>query len=218
MKTKIFSALLVTLLFFSCSNTSTSKIITSDGNNLRETIQNKESSINWTKPLEENRLSESLEKNDNVNSAVKLTPEIMMVLKSDFPPVYPYLEDFESLDTTDLLPIWRDLVRKLFEVLNTDIKTFPENMIDKKYMFNYVFFVHDLQEQWKENFNEEFKTEKAFSRYIIGKPFISDDIVQLPVKLFTEKGSLNIMVIVKNDGRFLVNQIEIKRWDKNNGK
>lgn len=185
---------------------------------MRETIQNKESSINWTKPLEENRLSESLEKNDNVTSSVKLTPEIMMVLKSDFPPVYPYLEDFESLDTTDLLPIWRDIVRKLFEVLNTDIKTFPENMIDKKYMFNYVFFVHDLQEQWKENFNEEFKTEKAFSRYIIGKPFISDDIVQLPVKLFTEKGSLNIMVIVKNDGRFLVNQIEIKRWDKNNGK
>ena len=91
-------------------------------------------------------------------------------------------------------------------------------MIDKKYIFNYVFFVYDLKEQWKENFGTDFKTENAFTRYIIGRPFISDDIVQLPVKLYAEKGSVNIMVIIKNDGRSLVNQIEIKKWDKNNGK
>ena len=38
-KIKLFSSLfLLTALFFSCSNASTSKIITSDGNNLREAI------------------------------------------------------------------------------------------------------------------------------------------------------------------------------------
>ena len=76
-KIKLFSSLfLLTALFFSCSNASTSKIITSDGNNLREAIQNKESSVNWTKPLEENRLSEPIDKNDKLTTAVRINPEI----------------------------------------------------------------------------------------------------------------------------------------------
>ena len=65
---------------------------------------------------------------------------------------------------------------------------------------------------------EEFKTENAFSSYIIGKPFISDDIVQIPVRLTSEKGKVTIMVYLWNDGKYLINQIEIKRWDNNYGK
>ena len=213
-KIKLFSSLfLLTALFFSCSNASSSKIITSDGNNLREAIQNKESSVNWTKPLEENRLSEPIDKNDKLTSSVKINTEIMMVLKSDFPPVYPYIENFESLDIRDMQPIWNDIIKKLFEVLNTDLNKLPENMIDSKYIFNYVFFVYDLKTQWKENFKEDFKSEKAFSSYIIGKPFISDDIVQIPVRLTAEKGTVSLMVYIRNDGKYLINQIEIKRWD-----
>ena len=219
-KALLFSSLIIflTFCFFSCSNTTASKIITSDGNNLREKIQNKESSVNWTKPLEENRLSESIDKNDKLTSSVKVNPEIMMILKSDFPPVYPYIENFESLDISELKPAWKGIVKKLFEVFNTDLNKLPENMIDNKYIFNYVFFVYDLKEQWKENFKEEFKTENAFSSYIIGKPFISDDIVQIPVRLTSEKGKVTIMVYLWNDGKYLINQIEIKRWDNNYGK
>ena len=180
---------------------------------MREAIQNKESSVNWTKPLEENRLSEPIDKNDKLTSSVKVNPEIMMVLKSDFPPVYPYIENFESLDTREMLPIWKDIIKKLFEVLNTDVNKLPENMIDNKYIFNYVFFIYDLKTQWKESFKEDFKSEKAFSSYIIGKPFISDDIVQIPVRLAAEKGTVSLMVYIRNDGKYLINQIEIKRWD-----
>lgn len=218
-KIKLFSPLfLLTALFFSCSNASTSKIITSDGNNLREAIQNKERTVNWTKPLEENRLSEAIDKNDNLTSSVKVNPEIMMVLKSDFPPVYPYIENFESLDTRDMLPVWKGIVKKLFEVFNTDLNKLPENMIDNKYVFNYVFFVYDLKEQWKENFKEDFKTENAFSEYLIGKPFVSEDLVQIPLRLTAEKGYVSHMVYLRNDGKYLINQIEIKRWDSNYGK
>ena len=75
-----------------------------------------------------------------------------------------------------------------------------------------------MKDQWKENFGEDFKGENSFSKYLIGKPFANEELVQLPVMLYAEKGTVSINVFFRNDGKFLINQIEISGWGSNYGK
>lgn len=203
------------ILIFACSNNTPSKIISADENNLRDAINNKEKSVKWTSSLDEDRLSENIAKYEEISGNVILSTDLMMVINKNTEKVYPYLENFENLNDSELQLPWINKVKLIIDALNTDVYSCPEEIFENKFIFNYVFFVNDLKDKWKENFGIEFNNDNSISKYLYGEPCVCEDIVQIPVKLFTEKGSVNIIIYLKNEQDYLINQIEINGWEVN---
>ena len=65
---------------------------------------------------------------------------------------------------------------------------------------------------------EEKKTviqkEKLFSKWIIGEPFFSEEIVQIPVRLYCKYGTIDVTLYLNRQNSNAVNLITIDRWKK----
>ncbi len=214
-KIVISISFLIALLGTSCSNTPNAKLLSSEDDTLRTVIVNKESSINWSKPLEDGRLQKRIDIMENVVTSIKLNPEVMNAFTNTCDPVYPYIENFATLNLNNLSQSNRYVIEKLYEVINTDLYSADTELINPKYLFNYVFFISDIESAYKEAFGIDFPKNNAFSKYLIGEPFVTQQISQVPVRLYCEKGSIDICVIIYVLGKNLINQIEIIGWEVN---
>lgn len=58
----------------------------------------------------------------------------------------------------------------------------------------------------------------VFTKWILGEPFIGDDILQLPVRFFTKNGSIDVTMIMSPKSENSVYQVTIDRWEKSNGR
>ena len=199
--------LLITLS--SCSHAPATKITGTVEETLRYSIIQKEGSVNWTKAMEENRLLEKIDTYEGIDKTVRLSMDVFKAYRNPKDPVYPYIENFGNLDITNLSTIYKQQIRYLFQVLNTDLNNLPENLINNKYLFNYIFFKNDLLSEWKSNYNLDYPSTNAFTKYLIGEPFISKELVQIPVRLYHDKGIVDICVYIIPDENSLISQIEI---------
>ena len=213
---KIIIKVLISLLFltfFSCSQPTPVKLITNQDETLRSIIQEKESTINWTKTLEDSVLSTKIDSFEGISSNIKLSPEVLRAYNNTCAPVIPYLEDFVSLDINNLGPGHKTSAIQLINTINSNFSVFPETIINAKFLFNYIFFKNDFIEEWNQNFQTEFK-ENCIKKYLFGEPFSSEDLIQIPVRLFSEYGYVDIEINFINDEKNLISQIEITKWEK----
>lgn len=214
-KTVIFLTFLFALISVSCSNTPNAKLLFSEDDTLRTVIVNKENTINWSKPLEDGRLQKRIDIMDNIVTSIKLNPDVMNAFTNTCDPVYPYIENFATLNLNNLSQSNRYVIQKLFEIMNTNLYEADTELINPKYLFNYVFFISDIESVYKQAFGAEYPKSNAFSSYLIGEPFVTQQISQVPVRLYCEKGSIDICVIIYVIGKNLINQIEIIGWEVN---
>ena len=175
---KIFIGFILTFIFISCSNNTQTSVLQTQNQTLRNQIKEKESNVKWTNEIEGEILETKIINHQRINSKVTITPQVLNSITDLQKAVFPEIRNFESLDCS-LAPA------NLIEFINTFINTFFTNQneiqkfFDDSYIFNYVFFMNDLKEL---NIDEKQK----FDNFYICKPFISEENIQVPVRIYNQ--------------------------------
>ena len=219
-KSKIFflkSFSLLSLLFvaFSCSNSQESKLVYTESNTIKQSVKDKEQDITWTLELEGERLSKVINRNSLViGSDVPYNKEIFKISKNTSP-VYPAAGDFGSLDTRNLSNAVKEKLNLFCQALNEEGYNGGEGVFSRKYIFNYVFFINDFEDGWKKNFSKVIPApDKRITKWIFGEPFIGSEIMQIPVRFFSDYGTIDMTVFLNVNGNNEFYQITIDRWQK----
>ena len=198
-------------LFFSCSNPQSS-VLTSQESTLRNAVQEKNSNTVWTKEIEPDKLSAKISTNINVQNKALINPQMLNTVKMLQPAVYPEIKGFASMDCTSMN---QALLQTLTEFCNS-LSEGTQNIssfFDYEYFYNCVFFINDL----KELVGEDKENEKLFTSYYICKGFEGDELIQVPVRFYKNKKTLDLSVYLTYHGGYKVIQIEILGWGKTYG-
>ncbi len=211
----------VSLLFslFSCSNNEQKLVIVETENTIRNEIQKKEETINWTNDIEGELLLKDIKQNELFLSTDFIQPEAYESIKDYVPPVIPELKGFTSLDTSSIPNDYLSLVKNACAQIKYNPESNLSSFFDSDYIFNYVFFVHDLKQGYKATFNAKYPSSGVFSDYKIGKAEESFDLMQIPVRFYCKYGYLDLIFdISQNKKDIKIQQIEIVRWEAEYGK
>ena len=216
-KSLLFVAFLffLELIFFSCSSETPIDLNSGSGETLRMTFSGRNSSVIWSREIENSVLSRKINASAYISSNLKLGPEIYIVSAADEPPVYPSLSGFGSLDSTQISPEAKSTVENF--VKNIISWNFDENLVSKNSVFSLILFKYDIENGWKNGFGEEFPSDsekKLFSSYYFGEPFVEEDSLLVPVRLKNSKGFVDIQLFIDKTENFRITQILIKKWGK----
>ena len=227
----ISSLIIFSSLLFSCKNTSETKLVYTESDTIKKSVKEKSQDITWTQELEADRLSTRITRSAmELGPDVQYTRDIFKISKSNQNPVYPDLNDFGSLDTRNLRPAVKEKLNNFCKSFSLIDHSGADSHFSRKYIFNYVFFKNDLETGWKTNFGKEYpqksaksdKSEKSekteepviFTKWIIGEPFISSEIMQIPVRFYATCGIIDVTVYLNSSGNNEFYQITIDRWKK----
>lgn len=215
---KIVYLILLSVLLFSCSNVSEVSQIVDKEATLKEIIVTKESDISWTKALEEDRLIQTIYSDKNVSGQISLTPEVVAITSGNEKPIYPELKGFTSLDTSTISSYLLSFINDFCKSVSDNIYNGPQSYFDSNFIFNYVFFKNDLIHSWKNRFDEDFpvqdpslvneneskkgketiekKQKPLFEKWILGRPFIGDEIMEQPVRFYCQQGFVDVTLYI----------------------
>lgn len=199
----------------SCKNAQESSVVVTENNTIKKTVKDKELEITWTQELENERLTKSISRD-----TVQLGPDVsfnkdLYKITNNKSPVYPYLTDFGSLDTSNMYNSVKEKINQFCQVFSEYEHSGAEEYFSQKYIFNYVFFVKDFEDGWNKYFNTEITEEsKYFNKWIFGEPFNGSDIIQIPVRFYADCGTIDVTVFLNSSGNNEVYQITIDRWQK----
>ena len=229
-KSYVFFYILFLLSLIACSNEGSSKLSYTDIDTIKEIIKEREDSVSWTKDIEAERLDKSLAADTALyDKEIKYNHQIAKLNRQKFAPVYPEYPEFGSLDTRLLSVKNKETVQNFCQALSDSFYTKPQNYFDNSYIFNFVFFREELVRDWPKNFEEAFPIEKSelaskneseeeleqsplFSKWILGEPFISEEITQLPVRFYCNRGILDVTLYLNK--KALIYQVAVERWEK----
>lgn len=178
----IISILLISVVFFACSNTQSSIIVVPDSETLRSESDVRYSQVLWSSEIEGDRLSDP-ENTDG--DLAQFLPQALGSLNSGGKPfVYPELTGFGSLDTTELTTDVRNkidsFIKDFFEGNNTS-----SSLRSGRKWLPFVL---------RSSFNSFTKCDK----WIYGKPYISADnkypVYEMPVRLYSGNTYVDIIV------------------------
>ena len=212
----IFSVITNLLAIISCSNSQESKLVYTENNTIKKSVKEKEVEITWTQELEGERLSKKITRGSmELGPDVIYDKELFKIQTKKPAPVYPSISEFGSLDTSALRPSVKnkldDFCKAFSEVKHTGAASYFSN----KYIFNYVFFMTDLEGDWSKKFGKKLPEEgELFTKWIYGQPFNGADIIQIPVRFYADCGTIDMTVFLNSGGNNEFYQITIDRWKK----
>ena len=219
---------ILSFAIFSCNNANEPKIEESTTDTLKSQVENRQKEITWTKELEANRLSSSLQyKNQIINNNISITRNLLNVVQNVNLPVYPELSGFSSLDTSLLPKSVRDNVESFCLAFSKNPFKGAESYFNSDYLFNFVFFRNDLITLWKTNFGTDFPLTQEddsegeaennlqlFDKWIFGQPFLGEEIIQLPVRFYCKDGTIDVKIYINRLKSNTINQICIEKWSR----
>lgn len=202
------------LLFASCAD-NRSVILPDASETLRARADGRDAETPWTRELEAVRLAQNIASKDGVAASVKLTPQTVVAAASNYEEVFPFLNDFGSLDTSLIFPEMRAVLDSFVQAILHG-QSAAENIADGC-LYSYVFFIDDMQTGWKQFFGSELPehSEKnpLFTTVLYGAPFISEDGSEIPVRFEYALGGIDVSLCFENEaGEYKINQIEIIKW------
>lgn len=208
------------ILFFVISCSDNQSVIVSDqGETLRAKAAAKDAETLWTREIEKERLTRTITEKDGILSSVKLNAESMIASLAQPTEVYPFVSGFGSLDTS---LISRELQKALDAFISAlsrngsaDASFAPENL------FSYVIFLSDLKSGWKTHFGRDFPDAQTplFNSSLCASAFIDDAGAEVPVRFAFSGGSVDVLLGFEKDGEtYKINNIEIRKWERFNGK
>ena len=222
----IFSTFLM-LSILSCKNTSDTKLVYTDNDTIKQSVIEREKGITWTQEIEKDRLTEQINRSSmELGSEVPYNKELFKISKNNRDSLYPEFSDFGSLDTRNLRPSIKEKINNFCNCLSSENHIGAENYFSRKYIFNYVFFIKDLEEGWKSNFGQSYpqnendinekdnKSIDIFTKWTFGEPFIGSEIMQIPVRFYSTCGIIDVTVFLNSSGNNEFYQITINRWKK----
>lgn len=213
---KVFiTAFLVSLfmIFFSCNNNVPIDLSSGSDETLRQAALRREQSLMWAREIESVRLTRDITTSPVISKNVKFSPEVFAVSSDDYQPVYPGLEGFGSLDTSEIT----QELSVFLEKVAASIASWP---LDSKYMekdslFSLILFKSDVEKSWKNEFGNSFpEGDRVFDSLIFGEPFVESEAVLVPVRFFHKKNYLDLELYIYTGDKFSIGQILINRWGK----
>ncbi len=212
----IVSFSLLSIILFSCSNSQESKLVYTESNTIKQTVKEKEQDITWTQELEGDRLSQVINRRAlKLSSSVPYSKEIYKISNYNQNPVYPSLADFGSLDTSNMGTAVKSKMEDFCKIFASKNYNEVDSYFSRKYIFNYIFFIKDFEEGWKKNFNKKLPSgEKHFNKWLFGEPFNGSEIIQIPVRFYSDYGTIDMTVFLSAVGNNEFYQITIDRWQK----
>lgn len=217
MKKVFFPVISVFILLSACSAPQNGSNQASQSNTLKTLVKTKEESAVWTRELESVRLTKSLKQTESVSDSISLSPDVLKVSSVQSPYVYPRLDDFGSLDVTELPDAAWNKLCSFCDAVSKDLYS-AESLFKRENLFSFVFFADDLKNKFFDGelpASDEENTD-LFTDYIPGKPFISGDDFQVPVRFFLNKDFFDSMIYISADGS-KVTQIKILKIEKSSG-
>ena len=207
-KAFLYAALIFVFFLVSCSNAQIN-VLTSQEDTLRSALNDKSNKTIWTKEIEADRLSVKLNSNISVINKDIVSPQMLGSIKDLQGPVYPEIKNFANLDCTSmnktLLSTMDDFCKQISK--STDNL---ESFFVSEYFFNYVFFKTDFEEILS-NFK---KGDENFDHYVICKAFESQDLTQVPVRLYNRNNFVDLSVYLTYHNGYKITEIEVIRWGK----
>lgn len=204
-------AFIFVVFLASCSNPQGS-VLTSQDKTLRNAVMEKNSKTVWTKEVEPDRLKAKINSPVQVQNKEYISPQMFSSIKQLQPAVYPEIKDFASLDVSGMNKSILQTVTELCDSLCKGTENLG-NFFDSEYFYNCVFFTKDLNDLLQ----PDEKSEKLFDRYLVCKGFEGEEIIQVPVRFYKDKETLDLSVYLTYHGGYKVIQIEILGWGKQYG-
>lgn len=213
----------------SCKNNTEPKLVYTENDTIKKSVKAREQGITWTQELEKERLTEKITRaSKELGAEVPYNKELFKISKDNQSPVYPEFNDFGSLDTRNLRPSLKEKMNNFCKSLSSEKHSGADAFFSRKYIFNYVFFIKDLEEGWKNNFDTDYpeiKEDKSkkkegeaeqglFTKWTFGEPFIGSEIIQIPVRFYATCGTIDMTVFLNSSGNNEIYQITINRWKK----
>lgn len=232
-KKYIFSTLVLFSFFIGCSNTQNEELFYNDIDTIKEYVLDKENNITWTKEIEGEILLQDISSNSSIQKTEFYTPEAVKVLKNYQNPVFPSIDNFGSLNTENLSKQTKEFLNEFCTEISNNIYSNPDRYFKNSFIFNYVFFRKELIDNWPVFFNTEFpvlpedfnqNTEESennqdkkepipiFTKWYLGEPFVGEDLVEVPVRFFTQNGNIDVTIVMAINTETRIYQIVIDRW------
>ena len=222
-KIALFFIFILSLFYVSCSSGNNSENLSAGTENLLLMSQKIEDKTVWTRELEAVRLISDITKEEKILSSIQLKPPVINVSNIDFPPVFPVLEGFSSLDLSqtpdDLISFIRNVSDSVSDFSLSKIKSTNNGME------SLIYFQNDLKAGYENYFslkfpeylnqNEDEKSgvrEKIFSSYLIGNPVSRENIVIALVRFYKNESFMDVQMYIENNEDFKLSQIRILQW------
>lgn len=222
-KIALFFIFILSLFYVSCSSGNNSENLSASTENLLIMSQKIEDKTVWTRELEAVRLISDITKEEKILSSIQLKPPVINVSNIDFPPVFPVLEGFSSLDLSqtpdDLISFIKNVSDSVSDFSLSKIKS------TKNGMESLIYFQNDLKAGYENYFslkfpeylnqNEDEKSgvrEKIFSSYLIGNPVSRENIVIALVRFYKNESFMDVQMYIENNEDFKLSQIRILQW------
>ena len=218
MKIRVIGLTLLSVLFYaSCSSDAAETINAADLDTIKRTVSKIEDETVWSVELEKDRLSQNITSNPELFAqGINLTKENSRILKMYTPAVYPSFTDFGSLDVSKTEYKFITSAEEICSYINSNDQENLFSCFTSNYRFNYVFFVQELKRNWKENMGTDFpELDGLFERFILGEAFCTENLVQIPVRFYCNKGFLDVTLYMSAVQEKSVYNIKIVRWGKN---
>ncbi len=218
--------------FFSCSDSSNTQS-TDNTSSLKNIAEQNFKQINWTEPLEGERLTAKISSVDTIEKRIQLSPAVVLnsSYASSLSPIFPYLEGFTSLDLSSFNSLVKSLAQKFASALCTG--NVDTTLFEKDNIFEAALFYNDLKQLWKSEFSQEFpenaketdslETQEKelfilFDEYLFGEPFEMNSLYEVPVRFIRKKtGSVDVMIYFFKDelNSWKIDQLKIIKMTKN---
>lgn len=176
-----------------CNNAAGKNQIT-DQDSLKKISSDKEDSINWTGELEKKKLTYKIDRFSLISDSLPLNPEVFMAFEAGNPqfPVYPQLEGIGSLDISDLDKSAASVINNFCSSFFSQKQENCETMMNEGCLFALVLFNYDVG---KIGFGTDTAT------WIFGKPFIAEEVFQVPVRFYNKNGTCDVMFFMANSSK-----------------
>ena len=207
-KAFLYAALIFVFFLVSCTNAQIN-VLTSQEDTLRSALNDKSNKTIWTKEIEADRLSVKLNSNISVINKDIVSPQMLGSIKDLQGPVYPEIKNFANLDCTSMNKTLLSTMDDFCKQISKSTENL-ESFFVSEYFFNYVFFKTDFEEILS-NFK---KGDENFDHYVICKAFESQDLTQVPVRLYNKNNFVDLSVYLTYHNGYKITQIEVIRWGK----
>ncbi len=169
----------------------------------------------WAYELESDKLSKKIDSFESISKSVPLSPLAIAALEGGAPMrgIWPSLEGFENLDTSGIQGELLETIRAFCRAL-ADFTGAPEQedssavdaFFSSKGLFSLALFFADA------------KDAGAIDSYVIGRPFVGEELIEVPVRWTGEKEVLYTKLYPVQEGEsWKIQQIEIYKWEAKDG-
>lgn len=225
MRLGILLPVLVSPLFLlSCSNSQSPVVTYTDSSTVRNAVAGMESATVWSREIEGNRLSASIDRNPLVDSGIQLEPAVLNVIPPSDGPVYPSLDGFGELDVSSLDAAASAVADSFCSALAAWDTGKIAGLIADDCKFTSVFFLSDLESGWKVHFGTEFPVvrdisgenppvSQVFSSWIKGKPEPGNGILRIPARLYGKDGHADVSLYLDCGNEYKICRIAIDGWE-----